>query len=113
MVLQVVLYRNLVPDPATWDSFAIASVLFHVLIGGFLFWRHEEFAPVDPPPHHRVARLALPNALTLLRLSSIPTLALLWSHGPRAGATPALVAITAAYFLPTWLTAPWRAGADR
>ena len=98
-VLQVVLYRTLAPPAAAWDSFAIGNVLFHVLIGAFLFWRHEEFAPVDPPPHRRAARLALPNALTLLRLSSIPTLTLMWSHGPRPGATPALVAITAAIFL--------------
>lgn len=97
--LQVVLYRTLAPLPANWDSFAVGTVLFHALVGGLLFWRHEEFQPVDPPPHRRVARLTLPNALTLLRLSSIPTLTLLWGYGPRSDAAPALVAITAAIFL--------------
>ena len=98
-VMQAVLYRTMAPSSISWDPFAIGMVLFHVLIGAFLFWRHEEFAAVDPPPHRRAARLALPNALTLLRLSSIPTLTLMWSHGPRPGTTPALVAITAAIFL--------------
>ena len=98
-VLQVVLYRTLAPVSAGWDSFAVGTVLFHALVGGLLFWRHEEFQPVDPPPHRRVARLTLPNALTLLRLSSIPTLTLLWGYGPRPDAAPALVAITAAIFL--------------
>ena len=97
--LQVVLYRTLAPVSASWDSFAVGTVLFHALVGGLLFWRHEEFQPVDPPPHRRVARLTLPNALTLLRLSSIPTLTLLWGYGPRSDAAPALVAITAAIFL--------------
>ncbi len=98
-VLQVVLYRTLAPVAASWDSFAVGTVLFHALVGGLLFWRHEEFQPVDPPPHRRIARLTLPNALTLLRLSSIPTLALLWGYGPRPDAAPALVTITAAIFL--------------
>ena len=98
-VLQVVLYRTLATASATWGSFAIGMVLFHVLIGGLLFWRHDEFAPLDPPPHRRAARLTLPNVLTLLRLSSIPTLAVLWGYGPRDGALPALVTITAAIFL--------------
>ena len=98
-VLQVVLYRTLAPSSATWGSFAIGVVLYHALIGGFLFWRHDEFTPLDPLPHRRTARLTLPNALTLLRLSSIPTLAVLWGHGPRGGAMPALVATTAAIFL--------------
>ena len=98
-VLQVVLYRTLAPGSATWGAFAIGMVLFHVLIGGFLFWRHDEFTPLDPHPHRPTARLTLPNALTLLRLSSIPTLAVLWGYGPGDGAMPALVAITAAIFL--------------
>ena len=98
-VLQVVMYRALAPVSASWDWFAVATVLFHALVGGLLFWRHEEFQPVDPPPHRRIARLTLPNALTLLRLSSIPTLALLWGYGPRPDAAPALVTITAAIFL--------------
>ena len=98
-VLQVVLYRTLAPVSASWDWFAVGAVLFHALVGGLLFWRHEEFQPVDPPPHRPVARLTLPNALTLLRLSSIPTLALLWGYGPRSDAAPALVTITAAIFL--------------
>lgn len=98
-VLQVVLYRTLAPVSASWDSFAVGTVLFHALVGGLLFWRHEEFQPVDPPPHRRIARLTLPNALTLLRLSSIPTLALLWGYGPRPDAAPTLVTITAAIFL--------------
>ena len=97
--LQVVLYRTLASAPASWDSFAVGTVLFHALVGGLLFWRHEEFQPVDPPPHRPIARLTLPNALTLLRLSSIPTLALLWGYGPRPDAAPALVTITAAIFL--------------
>ena len=98
-VTQVALYRTMAPAAVSWDPFAIGMVLFHVLIGAFLFWRHEEFALVDPSPQRRAACLTLPNALTLLRLSSIPTLTLMWSHGPRAGAAPALVAITAAIFL--------------
>lgn len=98
-VVQIVLYRTLAPASTSWDSFATWAILFHVLIGAFLFWRHEEFTPVAPLPYPRTARLTLPNALTLLRLSSIPSLTLLWSHGTRTGGTPALIAITAAVFL--------------
>ena len=98
-VVQIVLYRTLAPPAASWDWFATATVLYHVLIGAFLFWRHEELNPAAPPPQRRTARLTLPNALTLLRLSSIPTLTLMWGHGPRAGGAPALIAVTAAVFL--------------
>ena len=98
-VVQVVVYRTIAPAAASWDSFATATVLYHVLIGALLFWRHDDFTPVAPAPHRRPARLTTPNALTLLRLSSIPTLTLLWSHGPRAGAASILIAITAGVFL--------------
>ena len=44
-------------------------------------------------------RLTLPNLLTLLRLSSIPTITLLLAHGPGPGRAPLLVAVIAAVFL--------------
>ena len=102
------------PPPSPGIRSRSGMVLFHVLIGAFLFWRHEEFAAVDPPPHRRAARLALPNALTLLRLSSIPTLTLMWSHGTaprhhaRAGSDH-----RGDLPEPTSWTARWRGGAGR
>jgi cardiolipin synthase len=98
-VVQVVVYWSIAPDAASWDLFATAAVLYHVLIGAVLFWRHDDFTPVAAAPLGRPARLTMPNALTLLRLSSIPTLTVLWGHGPRGGTAPVLIAITAGVFL--------------
>ena len=100
-VLQVLLYRVLAPSQAPWDLFLIAIALFHVALGGFLFWRHEEFASRDSGRDSAagLSRLTLPNVLTLLRLSSTPTLTLLLAHGPRAGTVPALVVMTGLMFL--------------
>ena len=98
-LLQLVLFRALAPDDAPWAPFLVGTILFHVAIGGLLFWRHREFAPVDPAARGRVARLTLPNTLTLLRLSSIPTLTLLLAVGPRPGTVPLLVAVAAGVFL--------------
>ena len=98
-LLQLLLFRILAPDDAPWDSFLVGTVLFHVTVGGLLFWRHREFAPVDPSGHGRPAGLTLPNTLTLVRLSSIPTLTLLLGVGPRPGTVPILVALAAGVFL--------------
>ncbi len=98
-LLQLAFYQALAPQHLSRDSFLIGIVLFHVAIGGFLFWRHEEFAPLEGTVREQVANLALPNVVTLLRLSSIPTLSLLWGHGPRTGTLPVLVATTACVFL--------------
>ncbi len=98
-LLQLLLFRVLAPDGAPWAPFLVGTVLFHVAIGGLLFWRHREFAPVDPAGRGRAARLTLPNTLTLVRLSSIPTLTLLLGVGPRPGTVPILVAVAAGVFL--------------
>ena len=98
-LLQLLLFRVLAPGNAPWAPFLVGTILFHVAIGGLLFWRHREFAPVDPAGGVRAARLTLPNALTLVRLSSIPTLTLLLAVGPRPGTVPILVAIAAGVFL--------------
>ena len=233
-LLQILLYAVLAPLPggsaavgvaaaaagggaARWDLFLIVICLFHVLIGWFLFWRHDEFVPLrdeefaasgpdggsdaaagegsggsatsasggaiddvleehagsgaaaaggtiadapgplgnrtgtlakgagpvplgsgsgaaaagstfadapgplgnrtgtpaegaGPVPlgsgsdttSHLAARpvsLSLPNLLSLLRLSSIPTLTLLLAHGPRPGTAPLLVTVIAVVFL--------------
>ena len=85
-LLQLLLFRVLAPDGAPWAPFLVCTVLFHVAIGGLLFWRHREFAPVDSASGRgRAAGLTLPNTLTLVRLSSIPTLTLLLAVGPRPG----------------------------
>lgn len=98
-LLQLLLFRVLAPDAAPWSPFLVGTILFHVAIGGLLFWRHREFAPVDPAGRGRAARLTLPNTLTLVRLSSIPTLTLLLAVGPRPGTVPILVAVAAGVFL--------------
>ena len=197
-LLQILLYAVLAPLPggsaavgvaaaaagggaARWDLFLIVICLFHVLIGWFLFWKHDEFVPLrdeefaasgpdggsdaaagegsggsatsasggatddvleehpgsgaaaaggtfadapgplgnrtgtlakgaGPVPlgsgsdatSHLAASpvsLSLPNVLSLLRLSSIPTLTLLLAHGPRPGTAPLLVAVIAVVFL--------------
>lgn len=98
-LLQLLLFRVLAPDGALWAPFLIGTILFHVAIGGLLFWRHQEFALVDPAGRVRAARLTLPNTLTLVRLSSIPTLTLLLAVGPRSGMVPVLVAVAAGVFL--------------
>ena len=97
-LLQLLLFRLLAPAGAPWDLFLIGVTLFHVAIGGFLFWRHEEFTPLDPA-HSAMPRLTLPNILTLVRLSSIPTLTLLLAVGPRDGTIPLLVVLAAGLFL--------------
>ena len=98
-LLQLLLYRLLAPDDAPWAPFLVGTVLFHVAVGGLLFWRYREFAPVDPSRRGRPAGLTLPNMLTLVRLSSIPTLTLLLGVGPRPGTVPILVAVAAGVFL--------------
>lgn len=98
-LLQLLLFRVLAPDGAPWAAFLVGTVLFHVAVGGLLFWRHREFAPVEPAGGERPAGLTLPNTLTLVRLSSIPTLTLLLGVGPRPGTVPILVAIAAGVFL--------------
>jgi len=98
-LLQLLLFRGLAPDGAPWAPFLVGTILFHVTIGGLLFWRHREFAPVDPSGGGRAARLTLPNTLTLVRLSSIPTLTLLLAVGPRPGTVAVLVAVAAGVFL--------------
>ena len=98
-LLQLLLFRALAPDGAPWAPFLVGTVLFHVAVGGLLFWRHREFAPVDPADRRRPAGLTLPNTLTLVRLSSIPTLTLLLGVGPRPGTVPILAAVAAGVFL--------------
>ena len=99
-VLQLLLFRLLAPAGAPWDWFLIGVTLEHVLIGGFLFRRHAEFTPLHPAPGTAAAaRLTLPNVLTLVRLSSIPTLTLLLAVGPRPGTAPLLAAVAAGVFL--------------
>ncbi len=99
-LLQLLLFRVLAPAGAPWDWFLIGVTLEHVLIGGFLFRRHVEFTPLHPGPGTAAAaRLTLPNVLTLVRLSSIPTLTLLLAVGPRPGAAPLLAAVAAGVFL--------------
>jgi cardiolipin synthase len=98
-VLQLLLYRVLAPSDAPWDPFLLGVTLFHVAVGSLLFWRHEEFTPLDSAGRRAVAHLTLPNVLTLLRLSSIPTLTLLLAVGPRPGTVPVLVALAAGVFL--------------
>ena len=98
-LVQLLLYRVLAPSDAPWAPFLIGVTVFHLAIGGFLFWRHEEFASLDSAGRLTVARLTLPNVLTLLRLSSIPTLTLLLAVGPRPGTVPVLVAVAAGVFL--------------
>ena len=98
-LLQLLLFRALAPDGAPWAPFLVGTVLFHVAVGGLMFWRHREFAPVDPADRGRPARLTLPNTLTLVRLSSIPTLTLLLGVGPRPGTVPILAAVAAGVFL--------------
>ena len=98
-LLQLLLFRALAPDGAPWAPFLVGTVLFHVAVGGLLFWRHREFAPVEPAGGGRPAGLTLPNLLTLVRLSSIPTLTLLLGVGPRPATVPILVAVAAGVFL--------------
>ena len=116
-LLQVLLYGALAPATGVrWDLFLNVAAVFHVLIGGFLFWRHAELAPLRPADPSgaadrlgagggggvaggSAASLKLPNLLTLFRLSSIPTLTLLVAHGPRTGTAPVLVAVIALVFL--------------
>lgn len=98
-LLQLLLFRLLAPAGAPWDWFLIGVTLEHVVIGGFLFWRHAEFTPLHPAGGAAAARLTLPNVLTLVRLSSIPTLTLLLAVGPRRGTVPLLVAVAAGVFL--------------
>lgn len=99
VLLQLLLFRLLAPAGAPQDWFLVGVTLFHVGVGGLLFWRHEEFTPLPPAPLPAAARLTLPNVLTLIRLSSIPTLTLLLALGPRAGTVPLLAAVAAGVFL--------------
>lgn len=99
VLLQLLLFGLLAPAGAPWDAFLIGVTLFHVVVGGFLFWRHEQFTPLHAAGRAASARLTLPNILTLVRLSSIPTLTLLLAVGPRRGTVPLLVAVAAGVFL--------------
>lgn len=98
-LMQLLLFRVLAPDGGSWAPFLVGTVLFHVAVGGLLFWRHREFTTVDHAGRGRHTGLTLPNTLTLVRLSSIPTLTLLLGVGPRPGTVPILVAVAAGVFL--------------